>query len=241
MSSYAKHTDSLIASVNELLTEKVKVRKLQPVFAPKIKGQCTYSIDFKKKQITHHHGVLEMLGYTADEFNFEKAIDFVHPADSDHLVRLIYAVSDYATRHSVQSDLALHASLRMLKKDGSYIRVLAQSTVHYEDHNGRMTNQYTTLTDISFISTDTSFEWKFEAPDLDYQTFGSYVDKPDKGIFSKRELEVLELVNKGFTSHVIAKKLYLSKHTIDTHRRKMLQKTGCANVIELLEYYRENL
>lgn len=51
---------------------------------------------------------------------------------------------------------------------------------------------------------------------------------------SNREKEVLSLLLKGLTSKEIAKKLYLSKSTIDTHRRNILDKTGIKSTAELI-------
>src|SRR5690606_33590856 len=41
---------------------------------------------------------------------------------------------------------------------------------------------------------------------------------------SKRELEVLSLVVKGYSTTDIANKLYLSVHTISSHRKNILKK-----------------
>lgn len=241
MSPFTKKSETLLDSVHQILTENTVTEAVAPAMITKIKGQCTYVVHFKEKQVTNHHGVTELLGYTAEEFNFDAILAFVHPDDADSLIRLIYATADYASQHVASPDLILNITCRIRKKDGNYIKVLAQSVIYHKDNDGRAISHYTILTDISFMHSNGNLEWKFEAPQLDHDKFKSYVNKSGKCIFSKREIEVLELVNKGFTSNVIAEKLYLSKHTIDTHRRKMLQKTGCSNVIELLEYYRINV
>jgi len=51
---------------------------------------------------------------------------------------------------------------------------------------------------------------------------------------SEREKEVLELLFQGLTSKEISQKLFISKTTVDTHRRKILEKTGLKSTIELL-------
>lgn len=51
---------------------------------------------------------------------------------------------------------------------------------------------------------------------------------------SPRELEILELLAKGKTSKEIAENLFISKTTVDTHRRNLLEKTGCRSTSELL-------
>ena len=55
---------------------------------------------------------------------------------------------------------------------------------------------------------------------------------------SEREMELIELLCKGLSSEEIASKLFLSRHTIDTHLRNIHNKTGTRNVVELLNLLR---
>lgn len=50
---------------------------------------------------------------------------------------------------------------------------------------------------------------------------------------TRRELEVARLLIDGKTSIEIADFLFLSKHTVDTHRRAILRKTKCKHTTEL--------
>ena len=43
-----------------------------------------------------------------------------------------------------------------------------------------------------------------------------------KDLLSEREQLVLKAIASGKTSQQIATELYISKHTVDTHRRKMI-------------------
>ncbi|MCW3090012.1 MAG: DNA-binding response regulator [Ferruginibacter sp.] len=62
--------------------------------------------------------------------------------------------------------------------------------------------------------------------------------KPHTGIHHKtitpRELEVLRLIAVGLTNDEIARKLFLSKRTIDTHRQNLLNKLGLKNTAGLV-------
>ncbi len=58
----------------------------------------------------------------------------------------------------------------------------------------------------------------------------------DKKLLSKREVEVLELICKQFTTSEIAEKLYLSPRTVDGHRNNLLEKTESKNVAGLVIY-----
>ena len=50
-----------------------------------------------------------------------------------------------------------------------------------------------------------------------------------------REKEILQLVAKGFSSKQIACALSISKHTVESHRKHLLQKLKANNVAELIQ------
>ena len=51
---------------------------------------------------------------------------------------------------------------------------------------------------------------------------------------SKRERQILECISEGLTSKEIACRLFLSKNTVDTHRRNMIRKQAARNCAELI-------
>ena len=53
---------------------------------------------------------------------------------------------------------------------------------------------------------------------------------------SEREIEVLRLLVKGRTGKQIADTLCISKNTVDTHRRRIMDKLGCNSTAELTKY-----
>ncbi len=50
---------------------------------------------------------------------------------------------------------------------------------------------------------------------------------------SDREIEIVRLLAEGLASKQIGSELEISKHTVDTHRRNLLRKTGSKNTLEL--------
>lgn len=66
-------------------------------------------------------------------------------------------------------------------------------------------------------------------------TAGS-VERSEKGLLSKRELIVLKEVVKGLTNQEIADKLFLSIHTVMTHRKNVTKKLGIKTVSGLMVY-----
>ncbi len=61
-------------------------------------------------------------------------------------------------------------------------------------------------------------------------------DNCEPTVLSVREDEITALVASGFTNKEIGKKLYLSHHTVHTHRRNILKKLGVKSTSELTVY-----
>ncbi len=61
-------------------------------------------------------------------------------------------------------------------------------------------------------------------------------DSVTQAILSKRELQIVKLIAAGYKSRDIAKELFISFHTVNTHRQKMIEKTNSKNTGELIQY-----
>lgn len=60
---------------------------------------------------------------------------------------------------------------------------------------------------------------------------GSAIDK-----LTRRELEILEYICKGYTNNEIAEACFISPRTAGGHRTNLLEKTGCKNTAELVGF-----
>ena len=70
----------------------------------------------------------------------------------------------------------------------------------------------------------------------------SKVDEDENNELSIRELEIIELIAKGLTNKQIADKLFLSTHTVNTHRKNIMKKLGINNTAGIVIYaFEENL
>ena len=58
--------------------------------------------------------------------------------------------------------------------------------------------------------------------------------------FSKREFEIMQLIDKGYSTKQVAEALFLSINTIKTHRRNIIHKSGMANVHEVIYDLKEH-
>lgn len=53
---------------------------------------------------------------------------------------------------------------------------------------------------------------------------------------SVREIEIIKLISEGYTNTQIAEKLFLSSHTINTHRKNVMAKLGVNNTAAIVMY-----
>lgn len=54
-------------------------------------------------------------------------------------------------------------------------------------------------------------------------------------MLSNREIDVLKLIGKGFSSQQIAEELFISKHTVNSHRKRIMQKLNLIKPTELVQ------
>jgi DNA-binding NarL/FixJ family response regulator len=207
---------------------------------PISRSQCLYLHDFQSQDIVYQKGVFEFLGYSAEEFNSELVHNFFHPEDKPIVLRVIQASVRYAIEHKLSHDAHLYLTYRVRKKNGSFIKVLRQSSVFETDENGRLISNLSMLSDVSYMNTSNVVEWKFHADELDEKAFKRYIGQQYESIFSTRQLEIIRGIGKGLNSEEIGKELFISKHTVDTHRRNILKQSGCKNSVELITFCKKN-
>lgn len=59
---------------------------------------------------------------------------------------------------------------------------------------------------------------------------------------SEREIEVIKLISDGLSNKEIAEKIFLSTHTVNTHRKNIMNKLGIKNTAGIVIYaFRENI
>lgn len=65
-------------------------------------------------------------------------------------------------------------------------------------------------------------------------------DRRVNEILSKREIEILKLICKEYSNSEIAKKLFLSVSTVETHRKNLIAKLGVNNTVGLVKFAFKN-
>lgn len=57
---------------------------------------------------------------------------------------------------------------------------------------------------------------------------------------SPREIEIVKLIAEENTTAEISKKLFISEHTVETHRKNIWRKTGAKSIIGLINFAKEH-
>ncbi|MEO9892594.1 LuxR C-terminal-related transcriptional regulator [Aurantibacter sp.] len=203
--------------------------------------QCIYVACWLHGGNVFEKGLKNLTGYDLEEFNTEDLIEYIHPDDRELVMNIVQEV----IKHAIAVDLSegpahLFLTFRLRKKDGTYMKVLRESSSYELNNEGKMISNFSLLTDISFMDSNDCVEWSFEANELDIQSFKNIVYSVYQDYFTNREKEIIALINDGSTNKEIAEKLYISKHTVATHRKKIFRKAGVSHVQDLILFCKKN-
>lgn len=204
---------------------------------PLMPTQAIYIADMANLTVTYQRGINKLLGYSEEEFNFDMLMSYYHPDDIERYFYLIKIVNEWGRKKNPEPfTIESMFDYRVRKKDGSYLKVLRQTTVFETFIDMGMKSFFSILTDISRIKTDTSINFSLYDVESGNILLESKQTQEDRVHFTKREKEILLKIKQGMNSKSIAELFDCSKHTVDTHRRKMLKKTGSKNTMELVNF-----
>ncbi len=112
-------------------------------------------------------------------------------------------------------------------------RILMKSTTPLVyDLAGTLRYSLGKLTDMTGLVAFEHFGYQYDGPSKSrYYTLYNEGLSNDC-ILTKREQEILILIREGFTSAVIGSKLFISSHTVDTHRRNIIEKMETKSAME---------
>lgn len=141
-------------------------------------------------------------------------------------------------------------AMRHIKQTHPAIKIIMLSTYN-EDHliekakqygaNGYLLkncNKEELLQTIRLVDTGhTSFPYR--APNVQNE-FDEKDDFLRQFNLTKREGEIIQLVKRGFTNQQMAGQLYLSIHTVETHRKNIMQKLGLNSPVALMKFIVEH-
>jgi len=177
-----------------------------------------------------------------EEMNLENDLleECLHPEDLPILIDLQKRTFDYVFKlpHEEQCDYKHIFEFRILGVSGEYIRVICQ----YQMLETGEFEKPLLLLGVVDISPDQDLKAPIKFRLVNFKT-GDIVnipvlDNPNISL-TKREKEVLKMVNEGMMSKEISDKLFISIHTVNRHRQNILEKMNVENLSEAISYARK--
>ncbi len=78
-----------------------------------------------------------------------------------------------------------------------------------------------------------------EVSDQMMRSLTDKLKKENEPTLTSREAEIVTLIAKEYSNAKIAEELFISEHTVETHRKNIFRKTNTKSVVGLLNYARE--
>jgi DNA-binding CsgD family transcriptional regulator len=194
----------------------------------------TVTFEFVDNNITN------VLGYSEDEFCTELFLSNIHPEDTPYFLNFEQTVTEFLSKLPPEKIMKYKISYdyRARHANGHYVRLLQQVTTIQSDETGAVIRTLGVHTDITDLKRDGVPKLSF----IGLEGEPSYHDvKPnqvflmEKSLLTKREKEILQLIVEGKSSELIANQLYISRHTVNAHRRNIHSKTKTNSLADLVK------
>ncbi|MFL5753119.1 MAG: LuxR C-terminal-related transcriptional regulator [Bacteroidia bacterium] len=210
-------------------------------------NQYAYIINVATMSIPAAKGFDSCLGYKNEDITIDNIHGIIHPDDRVKMKEVVVAAWEHGI--SLQKvkpfELQFSTDYRVIKKDGSIIRVNRHSTISEVDSAGKMVSTVSICSDITHLKTSTTITAKMFGPyrvENFNKRFGSDLKTEPEliGTLSVRELEILRLIGKGYGNKEIAQQLILSPKTTETHRKNIQKKLDINTLVKLVVFAKEN-
>jgi DNA-binding CsgD family transcriptional regulator len=184
---------------------------------------------------------MDMMGVEPAALSGGQFFNAVHPEDMNRniLGRSVLLKLAHELYLAEKGYKLLSTNFRIKNADGKYDNLLVQFYVYYSTAPYKSVFTFKVHTNINRFKKHKHgyhYYWgddlsNFRFPDTELLTKGN--------IFSRREFDILQLIEKGHSSEEVAEKLFLSTNTVNTHRRNILHKSGKAHMSELIHSLKE--
>lgn len=182
--------------------------------------------------------IKKVLGYEAENIDLEYFMSKIHPDDQMIFLNHENTVLEFFKQLPLEKMMKYKVSYdyRVISKNNLPIRILHQVIVLQHDEKNNVLITLGVHTDISHLKTSNKSSLSF----IGLENEPSYINVTVKNkfrasneIFTKREKEIVQHLLQGKKSAEIAKLLYISKYTVDTHRKNILLKTNTSTTLDL--------
>jgi hypothetical protein len=185
---------------------------------------------------------IQMIGIKPEDVSPYHFMESAHPDDIQRLHLGRSKIVKLAQNLFIAEEgyLLMSTNFRFRNPSGGYSNILVQGYLFFTPV------PYKT---VFFFKLHTNIDWYKKINKCIHYYIGnnlSYFRYPDEELmqtgklFTLREFEIIRLIEAGLSSEQIAEKLFLSPHTINTHRANILEKSGKAHISDLIYDLKES-
>lgn len=233
----------ILQNNNTMLSFPSIERIIGEVFAP---GKFYhYVINFADSTIyNHHEDILKIHGLAKYPVHLKEIIDLIHPDDLEFVMeaeRMCMEKMKEIDASDYLSELKFSYCFRMKTAKGNYELFHHQSLHTYRDEHGKVLQAVNIHTHIEHITLQNSYTVLISGINGREDFHQMQWLKHDKDIspvpviFTKREVEVITYIAKGYSAGKVSELLNISEETVRTHRKNILRKSECKNCSELIK------
>lgn len=187
-----------------------------------------------------------ILGYDPKSIGVAEFVEKIHPEDLPYFVQCENAIVEFSKTISPEQLLNYKISYdyRIKKKDGNYIRILQQViTIDMDKESGKIFKTLGIHTNITHIkplesaNNESVLSFIGMHGQRSYsKTRGELLDIREESfsMLTDRQKQIVSCLMNGMSSQEIADNLFISKNTVDTHRRKILEIMRVSNTQQLI-------
>ncbi len=190
----------------------------------------------RMKTLFCSQGSLQILGINPEELTSYHFKEATHPDDLRRhelgLAKMFKIAHELFVAKN--GEMLISTNFRFRNPTGKYTNQLIQCYFFYSQHPDATVYLVNVNTDIDWCKKMKNGYHYYLGNDLKYFKYPDEALLMKGNIFSDREFEIIKLIYSGLNSEQIGEKLFLSRYTIDTHRRNILYKTGKKNISELI-------
>jgi len=181
-------------------------------------------------------GCIQMLGIKPEDLTPYHFKEGTHPDDlKRHELGL---VKMFKIAHELfvakKGEMLISTNFRLRTSTGNYSNQLIQCYFFYSLVPDNTVYLININTDISWCKRIKHGYHYYVGEDLSYFRYPDEELLRTGNVFTNREFEIIRMIQEGLESEQIAEKLFLSKHTINKHRKNILDKTGKTHIAELI-------
>lgn len=210
-----------------------------------------YVLDFPNLKMEYvHHTTRDIIGIDAGEVTIEKLVSILAPNEREAMARKEAVVIDFFMNFLDPEEIKSYKALYFFAvegADGKYRKMLHQISVLSVCKKNLPEHVIVVHTDVSHLNYIDNNKISFIHVNGGKSYFEVNSDsaffEPENAeepacvlhdLLSHREKEIVSLISKGSSVEEIADMLNISCHTVRTHRKNILKKTGCKNSAELV-------